>query len=1146
MEMSLPVPLVEPQNESPLSETGGVNTLETAEEKTPLPDSWKLRLGDAPTLELPTDRPRTTAQSFRRETQQFSLSPDLAEGVEKLSCREGVTLFMTLAAAFQVLLHRYSGQDDIAISTPSIAQDNLKSGDDIDFFSNAVMLRSHLSGSPTFLELLAQVREVVLGAYDKRNMLIDKPIDQLNPPPQIAFIFQDSSDDKPELNEVSPEFPQADTGTVKFELALKLSKTRHELAGEIEYNADLFEPATINRLTGHFKNLLEGIVADPELRLFEFPLLDEYERRQLVVEWNNTAAPFPEDKCIHELFEAQVAATPFAVAVVHESSQLTYAELNVQANRLAHQLLDLGVKPDTRVAICLERGLHMVVGLLATLKAGGAYVPMDPAYPKDRLAFMLEDSAPLVLLTQNGFESLFSDKVKALTVIDMEADALTWASRPDTNPDRHELSPKHLAYVIYTSGSTGLPKGVMISHRNLVHSTCARFLNYQEPVTAYLLLSSFSFDSSVAGLFWTLGQGGCLCIPSADTAKDPAALADLIAVRKVSHLLALPSFYALLLKQDETGLQSLKVAIVAGEACSTAIVKQHYALLPYVSLYNEYGPTEVSVWSSVYLTGQNAKRTGLYPYESIGRPIANTQIYILDAYLQPVPIGVSGEIYIGGAGVARGYLNRAELTAERFVDNPFSAEADAKMYKTGDLARWLPDGTIDFLGRNDFQIKIRGFRVEIGEIEAMLSQHPQLREAVVGVYEPFPDDKRLVAYLVSRDALAPTPSELRDFIKPKVPEFQVPSTFIFLDALPFTPNGKLDRNALPVPGTSRQLSDDSFVEPRSPVEKRIAEIWSNALGIDRIGIHDNFFELGGHSILAVKVITEVNELFNIALPMGALYQSPTIEQLGIIISFDNRQSLWYSVVPIQTQGSRPPIFAIHTISLLDLPRYLGNDQPLYFLRYGMAAEMGDSSVQLPLLKDLASHYIKEMQQVQPHGPYYLIGFSFGGVIAYEMATQLLANGHQVNLLGLLDTHLTDEKQLLPLHRIICKVFSQTPSQMLEAIKDKIADLTTSYKYGKDFWPHVYTLAPDLACSHGYQPKIYDGRVTLFQGWREESKFFLYILPEQGWKEFLGDRLEVQQVSGLHFEICREPHVEVLAAKLIACMDKIINDGKALS
>ena len=800
----------------------------------------------------------------------------------------------------------------------------------------------------------------------------------------------------------------------------------------------------------------------------------------------------------------------------------------------------MGVKPDAVVAICVERGLNMVVGLLAILKAGGAYLPLDPAYPQERLAFMLEDSKPVALLTQASLDSLFAGVTKALPVIDLEAELPVWSRQPDINPDRQaiKLSPEHLAYVIYTSGSTGKPKGVMVEHRNVLNfltaMTKAPGLTRSDTLLA---VTTVAFDIAALELFLPLVNGAKIVLVSRAHAADSVFLQKTIAESGITLLQATPATWRLLFNGGWQGSSKLK-AVCGGEALATDLS----ALLTQAvgELWNLYGPTETTIWS----TGQLIERSRgeASPFEAIGRPIDNTRIYILDSRLQPVAQGLAGEIYIGGAGVSRGYLNRPELTAERFMPDPFSAQVGARMYKTGDLARWLADGRIDYLGRNDFQVKIRGFRIEIGEIETLLRQHPQLREAAVAVYEPVPEDKRLVAYAVGHNETVPTLSELRDFLKPKLPEFMLPSVFMFLDALPLTPNGKLDRKALPKPDLSRQVTEVEFTAPRTPLERQLAELWAEVLKLERIGVHDSFFTLGGHSLLAVKVIAEINKRFATDLALGAIYRSPTIEQLSLIISSGIGQPCWYSMVPIQTQGSRPPLFAIHTITLLDLPRHLGQDQPLYFLRYGMAGESSDHSVKLPTLKDVARHYISEMQQVQPEGPYYLIGFSFGGLIAYEMAQQLLARGHQVGLLGLLDTYLTNERQALPLTRIIRKLLTQNPIDLMKKASRKINRLITADQYGDDFWPHVYTSAPDIACGSGYQAEIYPGHATLFQTTDRETLFFTREPSEQKWKQLLGDRLDVEQVSGQHFYMCQEPHVRTLAAKIITCMDQAMNEG----
>jgi len=1112
-----------------------LNNIGNDETMEQLLDYWKARLADAPILELPTDRPRPAVQSFRGESQHFSLSPDLAEGLKVLSLSEGVTLFVTLVAAFQVLLHRYSGQDDIVIGTPTAGQSSLELEGLIGIFGNTLALRTDLSGTPSFRQVLSRVHEVYLGAYAHQDMPFEKLVTELqvqrdmsrHPLFQVMLILQPTALQEMQLPGLTIRGLTETNETSKFDLALSLVEHADGLTGTIEYSTDLFNAETITRLASHFQTLLEAMVEHPETAIAELPLLTVPERNQLLIEWNATTADYPKDKCIHQLFEEQVAKTPDAIAVVFGNQLLTYKKLNERANKLAHYLRKLDVGPEILVGLWIERSLEMLVGVLGILKAGGAYVPLNPAYPKERLEFFLTDIAAPVLLTQQSLLALLPAHSAQIVCLDRDWDTIDQES--PNNPFCSSIA-ENLAYVIYTSGSTGIPKGVSIVHSNTVALiSWAKSVFEIEEISGMLASTTYCFDLSVFEFFLPLTQGGQLIL-----VENLLQLSASQGIEGITLINTVPSAITELLRMNKIP-ESVQTICLAGEPLKTELVNRLYQQTKVKKIIDLYGPTEDTTYSTVSLR-KPQKRA------SIGRPIANTQIYILDNYLQPVPIGISGEIHIGGDGLARGYLNRPELTAEKFIKNHFSDDPKARLYKTGDLARYLPDGTIEYLGRIDHQVKIRGFRIELGEIESALGQHPHLREVVVGVYESIPGDKRLVAYLVPQGASAPTPSELRDFLKPKLPEYMVPSAFVFLEDLPLTPNGKLDRKALPEPDQSHNELEADFVAPRSPVEKLLAEIWSNVLRIDRVGIHDNFFELGGHSLLAVKVIVEVNKLFNTDLPLGAFYQAPTVEELGIIISSGNQQPSWYSLVPIQTQGSRPPLFAIHTITFQDLPRHLGKDQPLYFLRYGMAAEISNRSVRLPLLEELASHYIKEMQQVQPLGPYYLMGFSFGGMIAYEMASQLLANGHQVNFVGLLDTYLTSEKQLRPINKIISNLSGQSPSRLLELAKSKITDRVKPDKSGSDFWPHMYTSAPDIACGTGYQPKSYNGRVTLFQGWEQESKFFVHTPPEQAWKKLLGDSLEVQQITGTHYNIFDEPHVKVLAAKIIACMDKAINGG----
>ncbi|MBW4546343.1 MAG: amino acid adenylation domain-containing protein [Symplocastrum torsivum CPER-KK1] len=841
---------------------------------------WKQQLrGDLPVLQLPYDRPRPAVQTFRGARQCLTLSKDLTSSLKALSRQEGVTLFMTLLAAFKTLLYRYTEQEDIVVGTVSAGRNRPEIEGLIGFFLNTLVLRTDMSGSPSFRQLLGRVREITLGAYGHEDLPFEKLIQTLqpdrnlshNPLFQVAFVLEPPM---PSLN-CGWTMSQLDiqTDTAKLDLTLELDERPEGIIGRFEYNTDLFDASTISRMIDHFQTLLEGIVADPDKRLWELPLLTVAQQQQLMA-LNNTKADYPLEACIHQLFEAQVERTPDAVAVVFEGEQLTYLQLNQRANQLAHHLQKLGVEPEMLVGICVERSLEMVVGLLGILKAGGAYLPLDPSYPQERLAFMLEDAQVSVLLTQQKLVADLPEYGGHRFCLDTEWEVL--AQESEEKP-LSSVTTDNLAYTIYTSGSTGKPKGVLVTHQNLVHSTSARISYYSEPVTSFLLLSSFAFDSSIAGIFWTLCQGGILVLPPAKFQQELLQLTKLIAQHHVSHLLSLPSLYNLILEQAEPQqLTCLRTVIVAGEPCSRELVEHHSKLLANTSLFNEYGPTEGTVWSSVY----HCQPSGIRTQVPIGRPIANMQIYLLNKYLNPVPIGVPGEIHIGGAGIARGYLNRPELTNQKFIPNPFSDEPGQRLYKTGDLARYLSDGNIEFLGRLDHQVKIRGFRIELGELESTLLQHPSVRETAVIAREDIPSDKRLVAYIVPNPEQTPTIDGLRRFLKQKLPDYMVPSAFVLLNTLPLTPNGKVDRRALPVPDQSRPDQSVKFMAPRTSIEQQLADIWAEVLRLEQVGVHDNFFELGGHSLLATQVISRLRQAFGVELPVRALFEAPTVADLG--------------------------------------------------------------------------------------------------------------------------------------------------------------------------------------------------------------------------------------------------------------------------
>jgi len=866
---------------------------------------WREELADAPPLlMLPTDRPRPSAQSVRGAREYFELSPTLAQQLRQLSQKAGTTLFMTLLAGWGVLLSRYGGKvaESVVIGSP-IANRNRKEIEPlIGFFVNTLLFHLYFSANPTFWHCLAQVRQKALDAYAHQDLPFEKLVDELKPERnlshsplfQVMFVLQNAppGDDSDSDEEPSDEEPSdadgkvspvnSQDGTAKFDLTLMMDED--DLSGMWEYSTDLFDRTTIQRMSQHFERLLEAIVANPQQRVAELPLLTERERQQVLVEWNQTEADYPAQWCIHEWFESEVIQMPNAVAVAASTpspilggkSELTYHELNARANQLAHYLRTLGVKAEVPVAICMERSLEMMIGLLAILKAGGAYVPLDPSYPKERLAFVLEDALGevKVLLTQQNLLDNLPEAAGQATLVCLDTDVATWQSQENL---LDVVTPDNLAYIIYTSGSTGKPKGVQVSHQNLVHSTHARVTYYEEPPTSFLLLSSFAFDSSVAGIFWTLCTGGRLVLPPQAFQQEPHGLAELIAQHQASYLLAIPSFYGLILTQtDLAKLASLRAVIVAGEACPTELVKRHYERLPNTTLFNEYGPTEATVWSTVYKCRFPEERSQV----PIGRAIANAKIYILDDHLQPVPLGVPGQLYIGGAGVTRGYLNRPTLTEERFIANPFG---EGKLYNSGDMARYLVDGNIEFLGRADDQVKLRGFRIELGEIHAYLSKHANVREAVVIARQGNSGRKRLLAYFVPTEGRAPTSNELRRYLLERLPDYMVPSLLVQLDAMPLMPNGKVNRRALPAPEEVRASHASDMVVASTEAEKILSTIWAAVLNLDErnVGIHDNFFELGGDSILSIQIVGRANQA-GLQLTPRLLFQHQTIADLASV------------------------------------------------------------------------------------------------------------------------------------------------------------------------------------------------------------------------------------------------------------------------
>ncbi|MBE5228530.1 MAG: amino acid adenylation domain-containing protein [Microcystis aeruginosa PMC 728.11] len=882
---------------------------------------WQNQLTAAPPLlSLPTDHPRPAVQSFVGTQQEFSLSPKLSQALTELSRQQGVTLFMTLLAAFDALLYRYTGSSDILVGTPIANRNRIEIEGLIGFFVNTLVMRTDVSDNPSFSQLLTRVREVTMDAYAHQDLPFEMLVEALQPERdlshtplfQVAFVLQNTPKSEIAMTGLTVTDLPPENTTAKFDLTLAMVNTDDGLKGVWEYNTDLFESSTIERLSGHFLNLLGGIVANPQAQISQLPLLTESETNQLLIEWNNTQVDYPEYKCIHQLFEKQVKRTPDAVAVVCSGQQLTYNELNCRANQLAHYLRKLGVKADTLVGISLERSLDMIVGLLGILKAGGAYVPIDPDYPQERISFMLQDTQVKIILTCESLQTSLPNHQAIVICLDKDWPQINQASQENLNS---AVSADNLAYVIYTSGSTGIPKGVIVTHQavnRLVLNT-----NYIQftPDDRVVQASNIAFDAATFEIWGALLNGAKIIIIAKSVLLSPQELALSLKENQISVLFLTTALFNQLANLVPQAFSNLRCLLFGGEAVEPKWVQEVLEKGAPQRLLHVYGPTENTTFSSWYLVENVASTATTIP---IGKAIANTQIYLLDKNLQPVPIGVVGELHIAGAGLAKGYLNRPELTQEKFIPNPFEKDEvipptplnkggnePSKLYKTGDLGRYLPDGNIEYVGRIDNQVKIRGFRIELGEIEALLNQNEAVQSSCVIVREDNPGDKRLVAYVVPQPEINLTINEIRQFLRAKLPDYMVPTAFILLDAFPLTPNGKIDRRALPVPDLQGK---GEYIAPRNPIEEKMAQIWAEVLKLERVSIENNFFELGGHSLLATQVISRLQETFEIVLPLRYLFESPTIAQLSGVILKELQTGLGLklpSIVPVNREDDIP-------------------------------------------------------------------------------------------------------------------------------------------------------------------------------------------------------------------------------------------------
>jgi amino acid adenylation domain-containing protein len=1099
---------------------------------------WRERLAGIPALlELPTDRPRPPAQTFRGARETILLPEAIKRGLDRLCDREGVSRLVVLLAAFQTLLSRYTRQDDIVVGSIVSDREEFRAEDLIGLFATTLVIRAELGDDPTFRKLLVRVSELVEAARKHRNVPLDRLVSEVqpdwdpsrNPLFQALFSLEATAESPSSGWEVADL--DVDNGTTKVDLQLQLRDRAEGLEARFTYSTDLFDAATIVRMAGHFQRLLEGVVTNPDERISRMPLLTDAERHQLVAEWNNTRSDYPKDLCVHQCFEKQVACTPDSTAVVFEKELLSYRELDTRANQLANHLRRLGVGADSLVGICLERSLEMVVGLLGILKAGAAYVPIDPAYPGDRVSFMLEDAEVPVLITQKRLiENLQAGKARVVLI---DSDWREVAEQSSQSPGL-TTQPENRAYVIYTSGSTGKPKGVEVLHRAVVNFLTTMAECPGMTVDDKLLaVTTLSFDIAGLEIFLPLSVGASVEIVSREVSSDGRQLRARLASSDATVMQATPATWRMLLEAGWEGRRGLKV-LCGGEAVSRKLAEQ--LLQKTGSLWNMYGPTETTIWSTTCKVehSQNAV--------TIGRPIANTEIFILDKALQPVPIGVAGELHIGGDGLARGYLKRPELTAEKFIANPFSPEP-GRLYKTGDLVRYLPNGEIEFLGRIDHQIKIRGFRIELGEIEAVLRQHPAVSETVVVVREDSPGDQRLVAYFVPSQESASTVSELRQFLKEKLPEYMVPSIFVALPTMPLTPNGKVNRRALPAPNQGDIAGTERLAAPADSLEAQLVKIWESVLGVRPIGVKHNFFELGGHSLVAVKLMHRIERAFGRNLPIATLLQAPTIEKLAGILRQKGWSPRWTCLVPIQTGGSRLPFFCVHgangaVVRFHDLSRHLGPDQPFYGLQ---ALGLDEKQPLHTRTEDMAAQYIREIQTIYPDGPYILGGYSYGGTIAFEMAQQLAVQGQEA-VVVLFDTGLplqgtAQSRDTASATSILLDLFQIPAGQR----RNYILRIATAPIRAIQRRLHVARLPRRVkevrrACLQAqreYSPRIYSGRVILFRS--DHKPLGQLVDPREGWRRYAACGLEVYEIKGNHENILLEPQVRSVAEQLKACL-----------
>ena len=1118
---------------------------------------WKKQLKDAPPrLELPTDYPRPPIQSYKGSHYSHTLTPELTEQLKTLSQQEGVSLYMLLLAVFNLLLSRYSRQDDLCIGSPIANRPHPQTEGLIGFFANTLVMRNQIKSEQNFQQFLHQTRQTCLDAYQHQDIPFEFLVEQLkpvrslsyNPIFQVMFAVENNDSEALNLPGLKIEWIDSSYPFAKFDLSLLALESDGQLNCNWEYATDLFETITIQRMAEHWEVLLQQIVTNPQQTISTLSWLTKADQKQLEL-WNQTNTNYPQDKTLVDLFEEQVNKTPDNIALVFEEQSLTYQELSQKANQLAHFLhQNYQIKPDTLIGICIERSLDMATALLAVLKAGAAYVPIDSNYPEERIKYILENSKISLLLTQSfindklsGFFSEFSGQL-------INLDRLNFESFPCHNLAL-QSKPNDLAYVIYTSGSTGQPKGVMVEHKGLCNLALVEIETFDvHPSSRVLQFASFSFDAFIWEVLMAWGGGATLYLGNKDNLMPGLPLVERLRDDAITHITLPPSALAVLPWEN---LPSLQTIIVAGEACSPELVKKWSQGR---NFFNGYGPTEGSVCATI------AKYTSFEEKITIGRPIPNVQVYILDSHLQPVSIGVPGELHIGGAGLARGYLDRPDLTAEKFIEVNLLGKIE-RIYKTGDLAKWQNDGNIEFLGRIDHQIKLRGFRIELGEIEAVLLKHPAIKEVIVNLHKT-ENNQQLVAY-VTGELIDDLSQQLKQHLKTHLPDYMIPSQIIRLDEFPLTPNGKIDRQALPHPNHESQ---SLYEAPRNNIEQQLTEIWSLIVECEKISIHDNFFDLGGHSILAIKLLNEIQKNFNQELSLTSLFQNPTIAQLAQQLSQFEVQPSISDLLVLQPSGQKISIFCVagsngHAFYFRDFAMNFADEHPVY----GLETPGRDGSHSLPIsVEDHASSLIKTLQQKQPKGPYILIGYSSGCSVALEMAFQLEQQGEIISLLGIFDAGLVANPDYITKRSDLDWIWNMI--ERIEAVKGISLGLNYEQLAAQSDDQNRWYLAAEALYHHNvlpehstlsllktnlevmkrvtlnyaaYQPNfVISAPIVLFRAQdvkeivvQEHQAMSHYQQSDWGWQPYSNKPVQVISVPGNHGQMLYEPNVKILADQL---------------